>query len=166
MCSSPHRSSRNSPPMVLYTDCLELYCLPCALLTMYTLLAALCPPGHSALSLSLGGHSFPLRLLDALVAPGPLPHSRYYSASLVQSWPFGVPLTVLCPLDFLESYRLLDALTVNSRCSRWRTRIAILVTQGSPGCLAPYILAAECPRCSSPPFLPLGFNCYHKELTA
>ena len=58
-------------PMVLYTDCLELYWLPCALLTIYALLTALRPPSHSALSLSLGGHSFPFRLFDALVAPGP-----------------------------------------------------------------------------------------------
>ena len=57
--------------MVLYTDCLELYWLPCALLTIYALLTALRPPGHSALSLSLGGHSFSFRLFDAVVAPGP-----------------------------------------------------------------------------------------------
>ena len=166
MCSGPHRSPRNSPPMVLYTDCLELHWLPYALLTIYALLAVLRPPGHTALSLSLGGHSFPFRLFDALLAPGPLPPSRCYSPSLVQSWPFCVPLTVQCPLDFLESYWPLDDLTVTSRSSRWRTRIAILLTRGSPGCLAPCILAAEFPRGFSPPFRPLGVNCHNKALTA
>ena len=166
LCSCHHRSPRNSPPMVLHTNCLELYWLPCAFLTIHALLAVLCPPGHSALSLSLGGHSFAFRPLEALVAPGPLPPSRCYSASLVQSWPFGVSPTVRCPLDFLESYWSLNDLTVNSRRSSWRTRIAILLTQGSPGRLASYILAAGCPCGSSPPFWSLVVNCHNKALTA
>ena len=168
LCSGHHRSPRNSPPMVLHTNCPELYWLLCAFLNIYALLAVLRPPGHSALSLSLGGHSFPFRPLDALVAPGSLPPSRCYSASLVQFWPFGVPPppTVRCPLDFLESYLPLDDLTVTSRCSRWRTRITILLSQGSLGHLASYVLATRCPRGSSPPFWPLGINCHNKELTA
>ena len=166
MCSGHHSSPHNSPPMVLHTNCLELYWLPCALLNIYTLLAILRPPGHSALSLSLRGHSFPCRLPDAPVEPSSLPLSRCYSASLVQSWPFGVSPTVRCPLDFLESYWSLNNLTVNSRRSSWRTRIAILLTQGSPGRLASYILAAGCPCGSSPPFWSLVVNCHNKALTA
>ena len=91
LCSGHHRSPHNSPPMVLHTNCQELYWLPCTFLNIYALLAVFRPPGHSALSLSLGGHSFPFRPLDPLVAPGFPPISRCYSASLVQSWPFGVP---------------------------------------------------------------------------
>ena len=144
MCSGHHRSPRNSPPMVFHTNCLELYWLPCAFLTINALLAVLRPPGHSALFLSFGGHSSPFTPFDALVAPGPLPPSRCYSASLVKSRPFGVPPTVQCPLDFLESYWSLNDLTVTSRRSNWRTRIAILLTQGSPGRLATYVLAAGC----------------------
>ena len=72
-CPGPDRSPRNSLPMVPHTACLEFYWLPSALLIINALLSVLRPPGHSALSLSLGGHSFPFRLLDALVAPDPLP---------------------------------------------------------------------------------------------
>ena len=100
--SGPNRLPRNSLPMAFHTECLEFYWLPSALLTANALLPVLRPPGHTALSLSLDGHSFPLRLLDALVALGPLPSFPCYSvSSILAFWP---------PADILMSFCLFGVL--------------------------------------------------------
>ena len=67
----PHSSPRNSTSLTLYTDCLELYWLPCALLTIYALLTALLLLVTPLSPCRSAAIRFPLGCLTLLWRPAP-----------------------------------------------------------------------------------------------